>query len=210
MKLVVKVEDVARRLGLPQPLQESDRWLIEQALTDAQSDLQAYLGRPVYKDTYTQEHLLRFHDGFHLLHFPVHRIISQTEETVGGQPVWQWTVVYEAGLDGENDPELEPIRRFVRTHAIYSPELQALYRRLLPDQARRVASLGVEGQSVTYSDTYATDQRASEMGLVGALPSLQSCDRWKIAGRMVHQAPTRVTDAWPFEDSWRYSGQWWA
>lgn len=213
MALVVTVEEVARRLGLPQPLEESDRWLIEQAIADAQSDLEAYLGRPVSKGTYTQEHLIKYYSGYQLKYFPVHSITSETAELdSGGQPTGYWTVVYVAGLDGENDPELEPIRRFVRTHAIYSPTVQALFRRLAPEQARKITNLSVEGQSVTYSDAYATDVRAAEFGLPGSLPSLKSCDRWRIAGRMVHQAPTQVLSPWPFEDPYSnsYSGNWWA
>lgn len=205
--LVVKVEEVARRLGLPQPLEESDRWLVEQAIVDAQSDLEAYLGRPVSKAEHTQRHLLRYCNGFQLKHFPVYEIVSETEELDGAsQPTGYWTVVYVAGLDGVADPELEPIRRFIRTHAMYSPLVQALFRRLRPEQARKVASLGVEGQSVTYGDTFATEAQASELGLPGGLPSMKSCDRWRIAGRMVHMAPTQMTEPWPYEsrDPWRW------
>jgi hypothetical protein len=186
--------------------------MIEQSLRDAQSDLEAYLGRPVTRQTYTQKHLLRYHDGYHLTHFPVHEVVSETEEIhYSGEPTGYYTVVYEAGLDGESDPELEPIRRFVRTHAMYSDLVQALYRRLAPESARKVVSLNVEGQSVTYGDTFASDPQASAQGLPGGLPSMKSCDRWRIAGRMPHMAPTRVSDAWPFEDfHYRYGGNWWA
>jgi hypothetical protein len=212
--LVVSVEEVARRLKLPQPLEESDRWLIEQAIVDAQSDLEAYLGRPVVKGTYTQQHLLRYCSGWNLPIFPVHEIVSETPETQeNGQPTGYWTVVYEAGLDGKADPELEPIRRFVKAHALYSPLVQSVYRRLDPEGARKVASLGVEGQTVTYGDTFATEARASELGLPGGLPAMKSCDRWRIAGRMVHQAPTQVNSPWPFEDpymAYHWHGQWWA
>lgn len=212
MTLVVSVEEVARRLGLPQPLEESDRWLVEQAITDAQADLEAYLGRPVSKTTYTQQGVILYLDGFHLLHFPVLQIVSQTPETdVDGDPTGRYTVVYEAGLDGENDPELEPIRRFIRTHAMYSATIQALYRRLKPGEARRVTSLGVEGQSVTYGDTFATEAQASELGLPGGLPSMKSCDRWRL--RRVNQAGTRLNGPWPFDDPYfdfYGSGQWWA
>lgn len=207
MTLVVKVEQVARMLGLAQPLEEADRWLVEQAIADAQSDLEAYLGRPVSKGEYTQHHLLRFCGGFHLKHFPVHEIISTVVEAYdNGQPTGYWTVTYVAGLDGEADPELEPIRRFIRTHAAYSPLVQSLFRRLLPEQARKVTNLSVEGQSVTYGDAFATEAQASELGLPGGLPSMKSCDRWRIAGRMPHMAPTQVNEPWPYEnrDAW-----WW-
>lgn len=212
--LVVKVEEVARRLGLPQPLDESDRWLIEQALTDAQSDLEAFLGRPVYKATYTEKHLLKFYDGYHLEQFPVWSITTETAETYSnGQTTGYFTVTYVAGLDGEVDRELEPIRRFVRTHALYSQTVQALFRRLSPGEARKVQSLNVEGQSVTYVDAFATEAQASALGLPGGLPSMKSCERWRVAGRRVHQSRTQLTAPWPFEDpyvNYYGSGQWWA
>lgn len=214
MTLVVQVEEIARRLGLEQPLEEGDRWIIEQAIGDAQSDLEAYLGRPVSKGTYTQEHLFRYCNGYELTYFPVHEVISETpEEYDGGQPTGRYTVVYVAGLDGKADPELEPIRRFIKMHAMYSPMVQAMFRRLAPEAARRAQSLSVEGQSVTYADTYATDAQASALGLPGGLPAMKSCARWKIAGRLVHQAPTRVDAPWPFDDpygNYYGSGQWWA
>jgi hypothetical protein len=202
MTLVVTVEEVARRLGLPQPLEESDRWQIEQAIKDAQSDLEAYLGRQVTAQTYTQTGMLPIAGQYKLTHWPVIEIVSTTAETDPdtGAPTGRYTVVYTAGLDALTDPELEPIRRFVRTHALYSPLVQGVFRRLAPQAAQRVSSLGVEGQSVTYTDTYVTDPQATAMGLPGALPSLKSCDRWRLAGRRVHQVDTRVSDVWPFDN----------
>lgn len=197
--LVVQPELIARRLGLPQPLDERDRWIIEQAIIDAQADLEAYLGRPITAQQYTQTGMLPVGGDYNLTHWPVIAIISTTAETgPDGRPTGLFTVVYTAGLDGVNDPELEPIRRFVRAHALYSDGVQALFRRLAPDQARKVTSLGVEGQNVTYADTYAVAADAAQVGLPGALPTFKSVDRWRLAGRRVHQPPTRTTELWPY------------
>ena len=200
--LVIKPEDVARRLGVEQPLDERDRWLIEQAIADAQSDLEAYLGRSVTPTTYTESGLWRSYDGrYTLTYWPLIAIVSATAEThpESGQPTGYYTVMYTAGLDARTDPELAPIRRLVMLHALYSPMVQALYRRLAPTEARRIDSLNVEGQGVTYEDTYAVDAKATELGLPGALPSFKTCDRWRLAGRRVVQGRTRVDGPWPYE-----------
>lgn len=209
--LVVQPEHIARRLGLPQPLDEHDRWIIEQAIIDAQADLEAYLGRSITAQTYTETHMLPLGGHYNLTHWPVIAVTSTTAETdpATGQPTGYYTVVYTAGLDGVADPELEPIRRFVRTHALYSDGVQRLFRRLIPDQARKVAALGVEGQNVTYADTYQVREDAAELGLPGALPTLKSCDRWRLAGRRVHQGPTQVNELWPYERVIRCTGWWW-
>jgi len=207
MTLIVPVEDVARRLGIPQPLEEEDRWRIEQALLDAQADLEAYLGRPVTPHTYTESGLWPVYPGkYRLSHHPVIEIVSQVPETYpDGTPTGMWTVTYVAGLDGASDPELEPLRRWVRTHAMYSPDVQSLWRRLRPDLAQRITSISVEGQGITYGDTYAVDASASEKGLPGALPSLSTCDRWRLARRRVVQPATRVA-VWPYGPAY---GEWW-
>lgn len=206
--LVVQPEQVARRPGLPQPLDERDRWMIEQAIVDAQSDLEAYLGRPITAQTYTETGMLPLSGGYNLTHWPVIAITSTTAETDpdSGAPTGYYTVVYTAGLDGVADPELEPLRRFVRTHALYSETVQTILRRVAPESARKVASLGVEGQNVTYADVYAVADNAAELGLPGALPTFKSCDRWRLAGRRVRQAATRANGPWPYEGRWGWWG----
>lgn len=201
MTLIVTVEEVARRLGLPQPLDEPDRWLIEQALADAQADLEAYLGRPVTPVTHTERVFPPPWGPLPLREHPVIEVLSQTPEVDGGGTPTGWlVVVYVAGLDGADDPELAPLRRFVRTHAMYSAEVRALWRRLVPDAARTVTSVSVEGQGITFADTHQVASDASEKGLPGGLPTLTSCDRWRVARRRVAQSPTRVCAPWPFED----------
>ncbi len=207
--LIVPVTDVARQLGLPQPLGEDDRWLIERAIGDAQSDLEAYLGRAATPQTYTETGLIEYTNGWRLQNAPVLSVTSATPENdTSGQPTGLYTVVYVAGLDGAADPELEPLRRFVRTHAIYSTDVQALFRRVAPERARLVEQSSVEGQSVTYADTYAVTGEPGS-GSPGALPTLASCDRWRIAGRRVFQRPTPYVEPWPWEyHDWRWR-EWW-
>jgi hypothetical protein len=207
--LVVQPEQIARRLGLPQPLDERDRWLIEQAITDAQADLEAYLGRPITAQTYTETGMLPVNGQYVLTYWPVIAITSTTAETDSdtGAPTGLYTVVYTAGLDGVTDPELEPLRRFVRTHTLYSETVQGVLRRLMPESARKVASLGVEGQNVTYADVYTVAGNATELGLPGALPTFKSCDRWRLAGRRVVQPLTRAAESWPYETT--YNSGWW-
>ncbi|MFF4777538.1 hypothetical protein ACFY05_32245 [Microtetraspora fusca] len=207
--LVVSAAEVARRLRLPQPLPGADLCLVEQALLDAQADVEAYLGRPITPRTYTQTGVASPADGrFRLDHEPVLSILSVTPEThpVDGYPTGRYTVVYTAGLDAVTDPDLAPIRRLVRDLAIHSPVVQSLFRRLLPDEARRVTSLSVEGQSVTYADTYPTAPASSGERFPGSPLPFSSVDRWRLAGRRVRQFATRATEPWPYE--WRDYYRW--
>jgi hypothetical protein len=59
----------------------------------------------------------------------------------------------------------------------------------------------VDGQSVTYANAYASGAGAPGSGAPGALPTLKSCDRWRIAGRRVHQRPTSygAYEPWPYD-----------
>jgi hypothetical protein len=138
--------------------------------------------------TYTETGLIPYPSGYNLIHAPLVAIISQTAEyDVDGNATGRYTVTYTAGLNGVSDADLEPLRRFVRTHAFYSPTLQALLREQNPALARQVASVSVEGQSVTYSDTYDTADAEPGSGAPGSLPTLASCDRWR--RRSVYQRP---------------------
>ena len=70
--LVVYPGEIARSLGLPQPLDEDARFTLEEASAGAQSDVEAYLGRPVMPGTYTQEHVWLTGRGWdHLDNYPV-------------------------------------------------------------------------------------------------------------------------------------------
>lgn len=199
---IVTADEVALRMGLPTPLSEQDRLRVEAAIVDAQTDLEGYLGRPVTPRDYTETGLFPYPQGFQLRHQPVISVISQTPELnpVGDYETGLYTVVYTAGLDGVADPDLEPLRRYVRTHAIYSPELQEMLRKLTPEATRVMRSSSVEGQSVTYEDAY-TPAGEPGSGAPGSLPTLASCDRWRL--RSVYQRPSRPGWwHWPHGRGW--------
>lgn len=200
--LIVSVSEVARRIGLQQPLDEDTRWAIEQVIVDAQADVSAYLGRPLTPTTYTETGLVPWMGGYDLQHAPVLSIVSETAETDTdtGQPTGLFTVVYTAGIDAATNDEMEPIRRYVRTHAIYAPSLQALVRQVDPDLTRKTTAVSVEGQSITYQDVYASTSGPGS-GAPGALPVLASLDRWRIAGRRVSRRRTDPSSIppWPYD-----------
>jgi hypothetical protein len=219
--MVVYAEEIARKLGLPLPLDEPTRYTLEEASRDAQSDLQEYLGRPVVPVTYTQQHCLLTQRGWaHLDHYPVRSVTSYTPEGDSGL----FTVVYVAGIDGRDDPDTEPIRRFIKLHAVYDPAVQVIFRAQRPDIATRVTSGSVQGQSATVSDVYPSATSAAmrspaavnaQMAMPGSPPTLQTCDRFRIGKRRVFQRPTNPADTapWPYDrplpgmwESW--AGQW--
>jgi hypothetical protein len=207
LPLVVQPETVARNLGFSLPLDEADRRLLAEAILDAQSDVEAYLGCPVTVRQFTQRGVWpAYGTDWVLDEEPVTGIVSYTPEVnpVTGQATGAWTVVYTAGLDGASDSELLPIRRFVKTHAFYAPQVQAWFRRVAPQLAREVNRVSVEGQEVAYDRVFATtDQPGS--GAPGTLPTLKSLDKWKRAGRRVYQRPTWPGEAspWPYDDTYR-------
>jgi hypothetical protein len=208
---VVSADEVARRLRLQQPLTEDVRWAIDQAIWDAQADVEAYLGQPVTPTTFIETGLVAWPGGWQLTNAPLISIVAVTAETDpdSGVPTGLYTVEYTAGIDAINDPTLAPIRRYVIAHAKYSPEVQLLLAEESPAPARRVASLTAEGQSVTYEADPDTDSQPGS-GAPGALPLLSSLDRWRIAGRRVFQRPTDPASigAWPY-DYYRSCSWWW-
>lgn len=224
--LVITADDIARHLGLPLPLDADPEYVLSEASAAAQSDLAAYLGRQPVPVTYTEQHRQPWRGGWRLANYPVLSIGQVTPETdpVSGQPTGLFTVTYVAGLDSVNDPELEPIRRFIRLHAMFDPTTQILFRQLRPDIATRVMTASLEGQSATITDTYPAMSGASmrspaavtaSLTMPGSMPTLASCDRWRISKRRVHQRPSLPGQAapWPYdrpvEGEWdTYGGEW--
>lgn len=183
MELIVEVEEVARRLGMPLPLTDDARQRIETAVEDAQDALVAHLGRPLLPLQYTESGVVAGSDGWLLSHRPVITVtsavpdISSLSTPTFGLPTY--TVTYTAGIDARTDPETAPLRLWVRATACHHPMLADA-----PARQRRVASASVEGQSVTY-DT------AAEPPLLLAPPDLATTDRWRLRGRRTYQAPVR-------------------
>lgn len=222
---VVQPGDVAAALGLPLPLDTAQLSTVIAAIEAAQSDTEAYLGRPVVPLQYTDQCCFPDWRGWRLKHWPVQSIVSAVAETdSSSQPTGTYTVTYIAGLDAVNDPELFPIVRFVKLHAMYDPFVQILFRQLRPDIATRVMTGSTEGQSATIADalpvpppprTSTPAAVTAQMSLPGAPPTLQTLDRWRIAKRRVHQRRTHIgnTAPWPYdlpiEGSWdTWAGRW--
>jgi hypothetical protein len=210
--LIITADDIARHLGLPLPLDASPEWTLSEASRAAQSDLAAYLGRQPVPVAYTDYHREAGRGGWRLDNYPVLSVDQVTPEAdpVSGQPTGLFTIRYTAGLDGAGDPELEPIRRFIRLHAMFDPTVQILFRAQRPDIATRVLSASLEGQSATITDTYPAMSGASmrspaavtaSLTMPGSMPTLASCDRWRISRRRVHQRPSRPgqTAPWPYD-----------
>lgn len=213
--LIVQAEVVARRLEIPLPLSEDDRYVIESEIRDAQAVVEGYLGRPIEVREITQTGLRLYPKGFRLKTTPVVKVVSVTADLDGTDWLGTYTVVYQAGLDAANDLDMEPIRLYVRLHAMYSPGVQALLRRVNPEAARKVTDLSVTGQSVKYKDVYSTDDAKPGTGVPGALPTLASLDRWRVAGRRVYVRPSEYGSAapWPYGPDLYFSAreraQWW-
>lgn len=224
--LVIQPGDIAQHLGLPMPLDNGTSYTLTEASRAAQSDLEAYLGRPAVPVQYTEYHRRSSLRGWHLENFPVLSIDQVTPETdpASGVPTGLFTVTYTAGLDSVSDPELEPVRRFIRLHAAFDPSVQILFRQQRPDIATRVMNGSVNGQSATITDAYPAMSGASmrspaavaaSMTMPGSLPTLATCDRWRVSKRRVHQRRTILgeTAPWPYnlpvEGEWdMYAGQW--
>jgi hypothetical protein len=215
--LIVTAEDIAGRLRLPEPLSVEDRSTLEGAIGDAQADVVAYLGRPLTPEVYTESGLIPYAEGWRLQNSPLISIQSATAEAHPNDATWptgRFTVTYTAGIDAANDPDLHPIRRFIFTHALYSPDVQMVFRTIAPDRARRAYWVTVEGQQVRYDDIYATSGAKPGSGAPGSLPTLKSLDRWRLAGRRVpdHRPTPQENLAmrpWPY-DYWptQYRAWW--
>ncbi|MEU1592776.1 hypothetical protein ABZ468_07920 [Streptomyces sp. NPDC005708] len=165
--LVTSPEAVAKMLGVPLPITADQRGDLEAAIRNAQSDVVAYLGRPV-----------------------VPRIVSLSAAT----PCWTdnledtdaWPLpeqddivqvsaykdrgdgTYDAeflvGLDGATE---QPIVRYVTAHAAESERQRPGG---VGSEGRRVSSVSAEGQSISY-------EQAPPAGQAGALPTLDSLSR---------------------------------
>lgn len=207
--LVVQPQEVADLLMLPPLLDGKALGVLTRAIRSAQSAVQGYLGRPPVPAQYTEHHLEPWPEGWRLKNTPVLDVVSATPETDGnGHQTGRFTVVYVAGLDSVNDPDLYPIIEYITLSACYSPFVQILWRQLRSDIATRVTSASTEGQSVTVTDTLQApggSARSSaaivaEQQMPGAPPSITTLDKWRVSKRRVHQRPTEPGSAapWPY------------
>lgn len=181
--LVVSPEAVAADAGLPLPLPAADREVVEEAIRDAQTDVEGYLRQSVVPVQRVDTGRLPLPMGWVLsASEPVSQVLSAVPETdpVTGALTGTYTVTYLTGLDARTDPTLAPIRRYVIAHATLSPQFLRLYRAALGPRTMKQTS--IEGQSVTYEDRRPVEGEPAEAGsgLPGALPSLETLQRWRL------------------------------
>lgn len=181
MDLVVTAEELARRARIPYPLDSDTAFLLTTVLTETQSDVQAYLGRPVMPVTVVERRCWPVGGGWRLREQPVLDVISEEPEIIDGQDSGYWTVTYTAGINARTDPEAAPIRRYIMAAALSTPDLAAL---TPVGVGRVVTSVSTEGQSITYG----YDRKTGQAGTFtpGSIPPITSLDRWRRAGRRVY------------------------
>lgn len=207
--LVVTPEELAASIGgIPTPLSSENRAILGEALLDAQTDVEAYLGRPVVPALYTETDRWAY-DGVNwnlvmLGDEPLISIETVTAQTDASGPTGYFTITYLAGIDARTDPVLRPIRRFVLLHAKHSPEVTTWWKKVTKAKGE-VRSVSAEGQSVSFAaatlaGSATTGTKPGDL-TPGSLPTLASIDRWRVAGRRVYQAPTQAS-RWPFYGGW--------
>lgn len=181
-----------------------NRELLEQAIADATADVEAYLGRSVLPQTYVETGRWDTGRGWNLNPSdpPVREVVSAVAELWGDPPLatGYFTVTYLAGLDCR-DPDKAPIRRYIKAAAMNAPEVIRLWESAT-GQRGPITNVSAEGQSVSYGATnFGGGGQAGTMA-PGALPSLRSLDRWRLAGRRVFVRKGN-------DDIWPYGGPLW-
>lgn len=193
--LVVTPEELASEVGIPLPLSSGDRSVIEGAIRSAQTDVVAYLGRSITPTLRTESEVFAWPDGWRLRTLgdeDLVEVVSAVPMVVDGQISDYFTITFRAGLDSRHDPELAPIRRYVIAHAQNLPTFTTLWRARTKAEGI-VRSLSAEGQSVSFEPaSLGGGSGRPGDGSPGELPTLASLDRWRLAGRRIHQGPTRA------------------
>lgn len=203
--LLVSPEKLAVKAGIPLQLTEDQREVITDAILDAQADVEAYLGRAIFPTIGVEHSCWPWPQGWQIkgnADEPLIRVLAAEAEYADGQPTGYFTVTYLYGLDPAADRALRPIIRFVTAHAMNSAPFTDLWKKVTKAKGE-IRSVSAEGQSVSWSPASlgGGGGKAGD-GSPGSLPTLTSLDRWRLAGRRVHQGRTRAS-VWPF------SGQRW-
>ncbi len=198
--LIISPEVIAARAGIPLPLTDDQRETLTEAILDAQSDVSAYLGVPLTPEVFVQRDLWPDRDQWTLTahgDLDIVGVLSADPQMFAGAPTGYFTVTYAAGLDARNDSLLRPIRRYVRAHAMNSPEVVRAWK-VAVNPSGEIRSLSAEGQSVSFTaPTLGGGTGKAGSGEPGTLPTLGSLDQWRVAGRRVHQGPTHYGE-WPY------------
>lgn len=187
-RLIVSPEALAVSMRIPLPIDDDSREILTSAILAAQSDVVAYLGRPILPQQYVEKGVWPNGDEWALCipdNDPLVKVISAVPEDDYGT----YTVTYIAGIDAKTGAEYEPIRRYVLAHAANLPESLRLWRFIVKPKGA-IKSSSTEGQSVSYETPTLGGGGAAGSGSPGALPTLSSLDKWRVAGRRVWQGRT--------------------
>ena len=192
-RLAISPEALAASMRIPLPLSDDQRDILTQAIIDAQSDVDAYLGQPVMPILHTQKGVWPIGGDWDLCasDFDVIEVVSATPEVdplLGALDTY--TVTYYAGLNARDSEECEPIRRYLRAHAANLPEAARLWE-VVVNPPKTIKSASTQGQSVSFEKASQGGGGAAGSKVPGSLPTLSSLDRWRIAGRRVHQGATQ-------------------
>ena len=193
MTLLVSADAVATRLRIPLPLSEPVRADIEDAITDAQADVQGYLGRSLEATLHTDRGLEpdtawplgdkrawpqaagHFNDRY--------RVVSWV---ANAQDPGLFDVTFAVGLDVGNDPDLAPIVRFITRSAMQALRASATF----AEAARGVTSVSAGGQSLSY------DHASTADGAAGSLPNIKTLSRWR--RHNIGQSGGPLAPRWPY------------
>ncbi|MEU3499246.1 hypothetical protein ABZ726_00210 [Streptomyces hundungensis] len=189
--LVASAESVADELGVTLPLNAAQRERYWRAISKAQADVLAYIGRPLIptfarltKVLPKYGHALDDPRAWPVQDDDVLTVASYTAHVDG-----TYDVEFLVGIDGTDE---EPIVRYVVTHAAESlrnaPTAEA-------DGGRRISSLSAEGQSISYD-------AAPIPGQAGAPPTLDSLSSYR--RRVFRPARTVAATPWPYGGARRY------
>jgi hypothetical protein len=198
--LVADADELAEHLGLSTPVTDMvKRQILTSAIRFCQVRVESYLGRLVTPYQYRETGRRKAYDGsYNLTRQPVWRVVSATQEIDPDtdRRLDTYTVVYLAGLDAANDPELEQIKTFVLDDASWRPQVRKLSD--LPEAGRITTSLSAEGQSVAYTKDHPTVNEP------GYPPDLTMLDQWRIRGRTVFQRAG--PSPYPYQDQTPFGG----
>lgn len=191
---VVTVESIRIRLGLPEPLDSATSARIEDSIASAEARVLSFLNResleavevtlqgltadPLWPTTDKRawpQAKAHFADRF--------RVLSHEANADNAD---LFDVTFLVGLDVAGDPELAPIRAFIKEDVVAVLIADPLFAAV----SRPVSSVSADGQSVTYTSP------PGDAGAAGAGLSLASLRRWRRLS--IGQPPATRLAPWPY------------
>lgn len=202
--LIVSLKDVTTRLELG-TLNEGEQKRVADAILDVQAEVHTYLGVPLLPVTSVKTFMYRTDWELWLLDY-VDPISVEYEPLDTGMT--RVTVVH--GYDAKNDPDMDPVRRYVARAVLSHPDLMALWSEKKPETVtRRMKSASTDGQSISY-DYLSPDGRSLTDVAKANVPNIESLSYWRVAGRRVFQRAGFGSDPLPLYGSGRgYGGMVW-